>query len=312
MSPIITISAGRVPDFAYPSFPLTFLYSPRDTVGHLKTKIQVKIRRFYKTRQHLVIKSSQRPLLDETLTLQEAGVNAWDELEVIDLGPQLPWKFAMLVEYTGPFIIHPFFYFLPQVIYGTPVLHSRMQGVVFAMVEAHFVKRILETLFIHRYSRSTLSVPATLKNSLYYHGLGGFLFALDLYRPKYSATSPYINGTVRDSTAFLWICVLAWAFFQISNLSTHLTFRSLRRPGDITKALPFGYGFGWVSCPNYLFEMLAWSVICLLSGNLAAWLFFTAGAFQMTRLALKKHRSYKKKFEKSYPRGRKAIFPFVL
>ncbi|KAK7461926.1 hypothetical protein VKT23_008357 [Stygiomarasmius scandens] len=169
----ITISAGRVPDFAYPSFPLTFFYSPTDTVGHLKTKIQVKIRRFYKTRQQLVVKSTKRPLLDESQTLQEANIGASDELEVIDLGPQLPWKFAMLVEYTGPLVVHPFFYFLPQVFYGTPIRHSLMQNLVFTMIEIHFLKRILETLFVHRYSRSTISVLSTLKNSLYYHVVGG-------------------------------------------------------------------------------------------------------------------------------------------
>ncbi|THV01091.1 hypothetical protein K435DRAFT_423047 [Dendrothele bispora CBS 962.96] len=132
--------------------------------------------------------------------------------------------------------------------------------------------------------------------------------------PCMGRTSYPTNGVL--SQTYLTLCdqcvLSTLKFFQISNLSTHLTFRSLRRRGDTTKAVPFGYGFGWVSCPNYLFEMLAWSVICLLSGNLAAWLFFTAGAFQMTRLALRKHRSYKKEFEKSYPRGRKAIFPFVL
>lgn len=42
-----------------------------------------------------------------------------------------------------------------------------------------------------------------------------------------------------------------------------------------------------------------------------AGLFALAGFYQMTVWALGKHRAYKKDF-KDYPRGRKAIIPFVL
>lgn len=43
----------------------------------------------------------------------------------------------------------------------------------------------------------------------------------------------------------------------------------------------------------------------------AAGLFAFAGFYQMAVWALGKHRAYKKDF-KDYPRGRKAIIPFVL
>jgi len=69
---------------------------------------------FYKTRQQLVVKSTKRPLLDESQTLQEANIDASDELEVIDLGPQLPWKFAMLVEYVSCGLLLE--YMLPNVL----------------------------------------------------------------------------------------------------------------------------------------------------------------------------------------------------
>jgi very-long-chain enoyl-CoA reductase len=32
----------------------------------------------------------------------------------------------------------------------------------------------------------------------------------------------------------------------------------------------------------------------------------------MTQWALKKHNNYKREFGKEYPRGRKALFPFIL
>jgi hypothetical protein len=39
----------------------------------------------------------------------------------------------------------------------------------------------------------------------------GVLLAADVYRPKYSATSPYIVGTIRNNEKFLWICAGIWA-----------------------------------------------------------------------------------------------------
>ncbi|KAF5358832.1 hypothetical protein D9758_008527 [Tetrapyrgos nigripes] len=285
--PTITVCAGRVPNFAHPSFPLTFFYSPSDTVGHLKTKIQVKIRRFYSSRQQIVLKDSKKPLSDDTLTFHEAGINAGDELEVVDLGPQVPRKFAGLLQYAGPIVAHAYLYFLPQFFYGKAIQHSLMQSCVFAMIEVHFVKRILETLFVHRFSRPTVPVLDFAKNLLYYNVLGGIVLAFDLYRQTFSDASPYIEGTIKKSPIFLWACVALWAFFQLSNLSTLLTLRSLRRDGNAKRRLPRGYG------THYLFEALGWMVICLMSGCIAAWLFFLVGTIPAAVRVLDKQRKSK-------------------
>lgn len=44
----------------------------------------------------------------------------------------------------------------------------------------------------------------------------------------------------------------------------------------------------------------------------SAHLFFVVATLQMAAWALKKHRNYKKEFGKEYPRGRRAMFPFIL
>lgn len=120
---------------------------------------------------------------------------------------------------------------------------------------------------------------------------------------------------------------------ELSNFHTHLTLRALRPPNTRIRAIPYGYGFTYLSCPNYFFEALAWLVICLMTGSVAsksrisltskheALIFISpslAGVFavvavgQMTLWALKKHKNYKKEFGKSYPKGRKAMIPFIL
>jgi very-long-chain enoyl-CoA reductase len=44
-----------------------------------------------------------------------------------------------------------------------------------------------------------------------------------------------------------------------------MTLRNLRPPGTRVRAIPYGYGFDLVSCPNYFFEFIAWTAICFLT-----------------------------------------------
>lgn len=98
--------------------------------------------------------------------------------------------------------------------------------------------------------------------------LEGLLLAGDIYRPKFSATSPYIVGTIRNDERFLWIGAGIWAFAELSNLHTHLTVRALRPAGSRKRGIPNGYGFNLVSFPNYFFESLAWGTICVMTGSI--------------------------------------------
>lgn len=50
----------------------------------------------------------------------------------------------------------------------------------------------------------------------------------------------------------------------------------------------------------------------LTRSSLTAWLFLAVSGTQMALWALKKHRNYKKVFGAEYPRGRKAMIPFIL
>lgn len=60
---------------------------------------------------------------------------------------------------------------------------------------------------------------------------------------------------------------LQWA--ELSNGFTHLTLRNLRPAGTRTRAIPYGYGFDLVSCPNYTFEIIGWIVLSIMTGSYA-------------------------------------------
>ena len=46
----------------------------------------------------------------------------------------------------------------------------------------------------------------------------GVFLALDIYRSKFSATSPYIVNTIRNNEQFLWICTGVWAVSRLLSL----------------------------------------------------------------------------------------------
>lgn len=312
MVSLTVLSASKPPSFAR-GFPLTIEVTPEATVADVKASIAAKVPKFSTLRQRISVKDDKKPLEDETKLADVLGEQLrGGELQVKDLGPQIGWRTVFLVEYAGPLLIHPLFYHLPQVFYGKEVQHSALQKYVYAFVMLHFIKRELETIFVHRFSHGTMPLLNIFKNSAHYHIFSGLFLALDVYRSKFSATSPYIVGTYRDNEKFLWVSAGIWAFAEISNLHTHLTLRNLRPANTRKRAIPYGYGFSLVSCPNYFFEAVAWGVICVMTGSVAALVFTGLAVGQMALWAIKKHKNYKKDFGKEYPRGRKAMFPFVL
>ncbi|KAI0314305.1 3-oxo-5-alpha-steroid 4-dehydrogenase-domain-containing protein [Amylostereum chailletii] len=280
------------------------------TVADVKVALAAKFPKLYVERQKVSLKDDKKTLADES-TLASVGLSDGGELALKDLGPQINWKTIFLVEYAGPLVIHPLVYHFSDVFYRGPVQHSQLQKYMYAMVLAHFAKRELETLFVHRFSHATMPAFNIIKNSAHYHFLAGLFIAYPVYSPTYSANSPYIVGTIRDNPNFLLGCVAVWLFSELSNLKTHWTLRNLRPAGTRRRALPYGYGFSLVSCPNYFFELVAWVVISVMTGSWAAWLFTVVATGQMAVWAQKKHRAYKKEFGKEMPRGRKAMIPFI-
>ena len=116
-------------------------------------------------------------------------------------------------------------------------------------------------------------------------------------------------------------------FAEVSNLITHVILRNLRPVGSTKRAIPRGYGFDFVTSPNYSFEILAWCTVSFMTGsysctstcvpspsfrahNRTAWLFTATGLYEMVPWALKKHRNYKKEFGKEYPK-RNVLIPFI-
>ncbi|GAA5914465.1 hypothetical protein JCM6882_003027 [Rhodosporidiobolus microsporus] len=286
-------------------FPLTLtLEGAAPTVGQLKAAIASKVK--MSVHRQRITTQDKKVLDDEDKKLSEYGVGEGETLEIKDLGPQVGWRTVF-----GPLFIHPFFYSssLQKLIYGRIFAHSRMQDVALILILAHYAKRELETLFVHRFSNATMPYFNIFKNSGHYWGLSGLLLAAPLYGPWNGADR--VAGSVLDNDKWIYGWSALWAFAEVSNLITHLNVASLRPVGTKTRQIPRGYGFDLVSFPNYFFETIAWVAFTALTLNWAAALFTAVAVAQMYVWALKKHRRYKKEFGDKYPRGRKVMFPFI-
>ncbi|KAJ2534605.1 3-oxo-5a-steroid 4- dehydrogenase [Coemansia sp. RSA 1933] len=172
----------------------------------------------------------------------------------------------------------------------------------------HFLKRELETAFVHRFSHGTMPLLNVFKNSFHYHVLSGLNLAYWIYGPS-SAQGTALAAKLGNPT-LVAVLTGVFLFAELSNLSAHVTLRNLRPPGTRVRRIPYGYGFDMVSCPNYLFETIAWVSITLLTRSMASVLFLVVSTAQMYVWAIKKHKQYRREFP-DYPKSRKAMFPLV-
>lgn len=240
--------------------------------------------------------------------LQQSDVVNSGKILVKDLGPQLSWTSVFLIEYFGPIWIHlavPFV--LRPYIYGdrqSPPLSSS-QKLACAMIVLHFIKRELETIFVHKFSLSTMPLTNIFKNSAHYWlGSGAFL-AYSIYHPS--------SYTQIESPSISYVNLLGlvlYIFGEVSNAHTHLTLSRLRSRGGTERGIPRGYGFEWVTCPNYFFEIIAWFGVNLVAKSTMAVAFTAIAWAQMHIWARKKEEAYRSEFPETYKKKRNVMFPF--
>ncbi|CAI8045897.1 Probable very-long-chain enoyl-CoA reductase art-1, partial [Geodia barretti] len=249
-----------------------------------------------------------RPVKDGD-SLQSLGISDGGVIYLKDLGPQVGWSTVFLAEYAGPLAVYLLFYPRPALVYGTSRAGTDI-AVHVAMVcwTLHYAKRLLETLFVHRFSHATMPLRNLFKNCSYYWGFTAFV-SYYINHPLY--TPPGL-GSVQlfAGLALFLVC-------EYGNFSIHIALRDLRPPGTKERKIPMPTSnpmtklFHFVSCPNYTYEVGAWLGFSLMTQCLPALLFAVAGFLQMAQWARGKHRNYRRDFP-SYPQGRTAIVPFVI
>lgn len=240
------------------------------------------------------------------LSINSTGLRDQSTVYVKDLGPQIAWRTVFVVEYLGPLLIHPLVYLLRPYLYRTAPSHaSYLQWSSCILICVHFLKRELETLFVHRFSASTMPARNIFKNSFHYWVLAGLNVATWIYAPN-SPTAKEPN------TLLLYAGLLAYTIGELGNLNAHLVLRGLRSSGGRERGIPHGLGFNIVTCPNYMFEVVSWIGMYLVSGlSSSVLLFAIVSTAQMMPWAAKKERNYRKEFGDKYKRKRFTMLPGI-
>ncbi|CAI5725112.1 unnamed protein product [Hyaloperonospora brassicae] len=301
------ITAGkRGKDYGYVDVPDT-----ARTVGDLKCAFEQHAG-IARARQSLKLQQGAPTdalvaLADDAKLLQDVGVVDRATLVFRDLGPQIGYRTVFVLEYLGPLLIVLGYATRPALVYGSQAVtrpwHAAARfGVAFWTL--HFVKRELETLFVHRFSRPTMPLRNLFKNCSYYWTFAAVV-GFPLCHPEYTGPTSLLQMTAG---------LVLMGVSELLNLCVHVQLRHLR-PAEGSKARPIPDGplFALVSCPNYTFEVLGWVGFSLFTQVAASYVFTAVGFLQMADWALKKHVGYVKSYGDEYKKlRRKAIVPFVL
>nr|KAF6482342.1 trans-2,3-enoyl-CoA reductase [Molossus molossus] len=227
---------------------------PHATIAEIKNLFTKSHPQWYPARQSLRLDPKGKSLKDEDV-LQKLPVGTTATLYFRDLGAQISWVTVFLTEYAGPLFIYLLFYFRVPFIYGHKYdfTSSRHTVVHLACIchSFHYVKRLLETLFVHRFSHGTMPLRNIFKNCTYYWGFAAWM-AYYINHPLYTPPT-YGAQQVKLALAIFVIC-------QLGNFSIHMALRDLRPAGSKTRKIPyptknpFTWLFLLVSCPNYTYE----------------------------------------------------------
>ncbi|MEW6405610.1 MAG: DUF1295 domain-containing protein, partial [Chloroflexota bacterium] len=162
----------------------------------------------------------------------------------------------------GMFII----YFLP-IVMATAAAWSYLpdasviQLAVYLAVSLHFAKRVLETLFLHKYS-GTIEVLTLVFIIFIYSFIAG--------------TICFLNAqAIPAMDAWFYMGMLLLVIGEAGNFYHHKLLADLRKNGE-GYHVPQGGWFRYVACPHYLFELIAWLGIFLMSRHLFTLLAFFA------------------------------------
>lgn len=105
--------------------------------------------------------------------------------------------------------------------------------------------------------------------------------------------------------------IIVWASGMSLNWWSDQILLNLRKGGKKGYFIPQGGLFRWVSCPNFLGEILEWFGFAIMTWSPAALAFALWTFFNLVPRAMDHHKWYRTTFP-DYPRERKAILPFLI
>jgi 3-oxo-5-alpha-steroid 4-dehydrogenase 1 len=174
---------------------------------------------------------------------------------------------------------------------------------LFLMWEAHYIHRA----FIYPFSlhgqtmRMTIIVVAL---AFMFNAVNGYLNG----RYIFTLSDGYSSNWLVDARFIVGLLLFIAGF--VINRRADLALRSLRKPGEGDYKIPYGEMYRWISCPNYLGEILTWTGWAVATWSLPGLAFAAWTIANLVPRAKAHHRWYHENFA-SYPPERKALVPWL-
>ena len=213
-------------------------------------------------------------------------------------GPMISIVWGWLImEAPAPLLFLAFFYWGER--QNNPVVFIFLLFWLFHYIHRAFV-------FPFRCRRTTRSMPLYIMCSAF------FFNVVNTY-----LQGRYIN-TIGPTYDLVWLYdprfIFGGTLFFIGfviNLRADSILCNLRKPGEVHYSIPYGNLFKYVSCPNYLGEIIEWIGWAIMTWSIPGLIFAFWTVANLGPRAIAHHHWYKKHFA-GYPRERKALIPFIL
>jgi len=181
--------------------------------------------------------------------------------------------------------------------------HTLPALVFLVMWEVHYIHRT----FIYSFTLRTKDkrMPFAILMSGFFFNIvnsalnGGYLFTI---------SGGYPNEWLKDPR-FLTGFILFGIGFIVNRLSDRVL-RNLRTPGESGYKIPHGGLYQWISCPNYLGEIIEWTGWAIATWSLPGLAFAVWTAANLIPRAWSHHKWYHQHFP-DYPPRRKALLPGI-
>ena len=157
---------------------------------------------------------NKRVLSDNEMPIKIANFPT-NVLLVKNLGKHIRWEMVFYIEYLGPILILPLFYFL-----GHKESYTNIQVTGLVLGVLHYLKREYETAFVHVFSRESMPFKRVLINSFHYWVLFALFNSIELF---------FFPSGKSNSPATTYTLVSLWALFEFLNYKCHKVLGDFRR-----------------------------------------------------------------------------------
>jgi len=142
--------------------------------------------------------------------------------------------------------------------------------------------------------------------------VAGLAFAFNLVNAYWNGRYLFVDASARYADWMrgprFWLGLVLFVLGFVINRQADQVLRGLRKPGESGYRIPTGGLYRWISCPNYLGEIMEWTGWAVMTWSLPGLAFAIWTAANLAPRARTHHRWYREQFS-DYPAGRKALVP---